>query len=505
VDAVGVITTPSASGITVACQVMGAPPGGTVTCADPTNATLPAGAIGTITLTVQAPTSVPVSPLTVANTVCATTTAQVSISDDCATHQIQVRKAYSTIAGRVFQDSTTPSQTGATGLVIYQPGVTKPIPGVTITLYAADSNGEPTGEPLATTTTNPDGSYVFTNLEAGDYAIVETQPQGWLSTGSRAGTINTVIFGVGSTTAGDLGIYPGVDVIFAVELAEGVDSVENNFAEYQPGSIGNLVWHDLDTDGVVDEGEPGIGTVEISLYLVTGGNLASEPTAVTYTDGLGSYLFTGLEPGTYQVEVTATTGVPTGLASTASSTPGTGDNTAKPTSGYQVTIGQGHESDLTADFGFGQAATTTLEIHKLATDQTPLEGASFQVLEDDNNSPGGVLVGGVAAPQLGSLDKFTIADLAPGIYWIQETKAPAGHRLLAAPIQIQVGSGTVTVLSDDPQASATGTVVEIVNASITPWALPFTGGSVWAFSWLALLAVLSACGVLLVKRRTAVR
>jgi uncharacterized repeat protein (TIGR01451 family) len=50
------------------------------------------------------------------------------------------------------------------------------IPGVTITLY--DQNGKV----VATTTTGPNGSYSFTKLPPGVYTVVETNPDGYVST-----------------------------------------------------------------------------------------------------------------------------------------------------------------------------------------------------------------------------------------------------------------------------------------------------------------------------------
>ncbi len=70
-----------------------------------------------------------------------------------------------------------------------------------------------------------------------------------------------------------------------------------------PGTIGDLVFRDLDNDGVRDVGEPGIGNVTVDLTDGSGVHIATTTTAVD-----GSYDFSGVFPGTYQVVVTDTNG-----------------------------------------------------------------------------------------------------------------------------------------------------------------------------------------------------
>jgi|GEM_PF-818488 len=95
------------------------------------------------------------------------------------------------------------------------------------------------------------------------------------------------------------------------------------------GSIGDFVWYDADADGVQDAGEMGIGGVEVTLVYPDGS------TATTTTDGNGFYVFTGLEPGDYEVIVGAG---PAGYSLT------TGGS-------YNVSLGAS-ENYMDADFGF---------------------------------------------------------------------------------------------------------------------------------------------------------
>ncbi len=85
--------------------------------------------------------------------------------------------------------------------------------------------------------------------------------------------------------------------------------VEDYVADSTGGamSLGNLVWEDLDNDGRVTAGEPGIAGIPVNLYLDSDGNGTPDGPAIdnTTTDGNGNYLFSALLPDTYLVEVVA--------------------------------------------------------------------------------------------------------------------------------------------------------------------------------------------------------
>ena len=70
-----------------------------------------------------------------------------------------------------------------------------------------------------------------------------------------------------------------------------------------PVQLGDFVWEDLDTNGIQDMGEPGIGGVTV--------NLLNESLVVLdsrVTDDSGGYLFSNLPPGGYCVQVEAPEG-----------------------------------------------------------------------------------------------------------------------------------------------------------------------------------------------------
>ncbi len=67
-----------------------------------------------------------------------------------------------------------------------------------------------------------------------------------------------------------------------------------------PGSIGDFVWNDLNGDGIFGVGEAAMSGVTVDLL-----NASGTIIAVTTTDATGHYLFSGVNPGSYQVEFVA--------------------------------------------------------------------------------------------------------------------------------------------------------------------------------------------------------
>jgi hypothetical protein len=68
------------------------------------------------------------------------------------------------------------------------------------------------------------------------------------------------------------------------------------------GTIGGIVWHDVDGDGEIDDDEPGLG--DVAVMLLEGGDELLQAT----TDSDGSYRFDSLPAGAYLVRPVATEG-----------------------------------------------------------------------------------------------------------------------------------------------------------------------------------------------------
>jgi len=206
----------------------------------------------------------------------------------------------SAISGRVWEDTDNdgvidPSEQGIGNVVVRLTGTD--LGGNTITREV---------------TTQPDGSYAFTELPPGTYTITEPdQPTGTLN--------GTTVPGTGGGTATPPTSTPSV--ISTVVLGVGEEASGNNFGEVPSGSIAGRVYNDGNNNGVIDAGEGGFLNVQVVL---TGTNELGETVDVTVTtDSEGRYRFDDLRPGTYTVTE------PTQPAETLNgiTTPGTLDGT----------------------------------------------------------------------------------------------------------------------------------------------------------------------------------
>ena len=221
--------------------------------------------------------------------------------------------------------------------------------GVEVTLYT-DTNGDGTIEPgvdsaftgavdqqgrtgTGSTTTNADGSYIFSDLPSDAYVVVvnpATLPSGYVQTGDP-------------DDFGQPASAPDNQTTSAVVLAPG-DAFLNVDFGYQPdtalvNTIGDTVFLDANANGVEDAGELGISNVTVSLL-----NSAGEPITTTTTDADGVYLFSGLPDGDYSVVITDTNSVLTQLSQSADP-----DSTLDNASSMSVS---GGESNLVQDFGY---------------------------------------------------------------------------------------------------------------------------------------------------------
>ncbi|MEU4388761.1 SdrD B-like domain-containing protein [Promicromonospora sp. NPDC023805] len=184
-----------------------------------------------------------------------------------------------------------------------EPGVE----GVTVVLYDAE------GAEVATTTTDAECAYLFTGLPLGDYSVgFENLPEG--------ATFTTP--GAGDNPAVDSDANPETGMTGTVSLTEDfLDRLDIDAGVVSPdavlGSIGDCVWFDENTNGLQDEGEPGVEDVTVVLYDAEGAEVAT-----TTTDADCKYLFTDLPLGDYSVGFTD---LPEGATFTL---PGAGDDPA---------------------------------------------------------------------------------------------------------------------------------------------------------------------------------
>ena len=167
-----------------------------------------------------------------------------------------------------------------------------------------DTGGtEPEYETCALAVTGSSGGYLFADVAPGDYRVNVVDYYGRLE-----------------------------GYILTSELTEGTDHIEYGPTPSEPfqldeqdlerrfgfvrdprlGVIGDTVWHDLDADGLQDDGEPGIQDATVRLY--NQGRDAERGTAddfivdTVFTNENGIYWFTGLPAGNYYAVVVSVPG-----------------------------------------------------------------------------------------------------------------------------------------------------------------------------------------------------
>jgi len=208
------------------------------------------------------------------------------------------------------------------------------IPGVTVNLYEyIDGDGvlDISVDPFITSTSGT-GSYLFSNLPAGDFFVVvdeTTLPTGY----SQSGDPNET----GTCSLCDARDYTSVDGTNSYLLAD------FGFVPSGLASIGDLVFNDIDGDGIVDLGDTGIPNIGIDLQVDVDGNGTYVTVRSTTTDADGLYLFDNLPDANYRVIVDSNdTDLPND----------TYGNDGLFTTATQIDIVISGAENLTADFGY---------------------------------------------------------------------------------------------------------------------------------------------------------
>ena len=363
------------------------------------------------------------------------------------------------------------------------------IAGVEVQLLDTDGNV------IATTTTDADGNYVFENLPAGDYVVALPE-----SNQDAGGPLE----GIGSTSGNGVAPDPDDDVDLddngdsaagyasisapvtlsagdepTGEAVEGgwVDEDSNltvDFGFVEGLRLGNLVFEDLNNDGVANPGEPGIEGVEVQL-LDSDGNVVATDT----TDSNGNYIFEGLLPGDYVVAIADSQQDSGNPLDGLDSTNGNGaapdpdddvdlDDNGDPAAGFAsistpVTLtsnveptGEAEEngptsdddSNLTVDLGFirsyrlGNTVFIDINIDGVQNaDELGVEGVVVQLLDADGNF--------IANTTTDADGKYLFEDLAAGDYVVAISDDQQASGSALAGFTSTDGNGTAPDPDDD--------------------------------------------------------
>ncbi len=197
--------------------------------------------------------------------------------------------------------------------------------GVTLELYA-EGAFIPFDPPVATTTTNSDGTYLFSDLTPGRYFVRVPSSQfdyysplyGYASIlGTQTGDDNLGDDGLDDASPSVNGIQTAVFELTPTNAPTGsqeggyqgssddIDDAATNLTIdlgfVQSAGVGNMVFNDLNNDGLFDPGlEYGVDGVTVELWSSAANATAPVGSATTYSGGLYSF---NVAPGSYYVRI----------------------------------------------------------------------------------------------------------------------------------------------------------------------------------------------------------
>ncbi len=164
-----------------------------------------------------------------------------------------------------------------------EPGIS----GVTVNLYKCDVTTV-----FATKETDANGNYMFEKLAPGDYQVGFVLPDGYVFSKKDQGEDDEK-----DSDADTNGMTVCTD------LVQGETDLTWDAGMYQPASLGDFVWEDMNGNGIQDYGEPGIPDATVTLYDCAGNVIGTKT-----TDANGNYKFDNLVPGQYKVQFTLAAG-----------------------------------------------------------------------------------------------------------------------------------------------------------------------------------------------------
>ncbi|NWF90195.1 MAG: hypothetical protein HXY50_12135, partial [Ignavibacteriaceae bacterium] len=202
------------------------------------------------------------------------------------------------------------------------------------------------GKLIATTSTNYNGYYYFSNLNPGDYKVKFYTPTGYGFTKKDQGSNDEV----------DSDVDPNTGFTTCVTLTSGKNDLKWDAGIYclPLSKLGDKVWVDTDKDGIQDYNESGIKNIKVELY-----NCSDKLLSTTYTDYYGKYYFNNLAAGDYKVKFYAPTGY--GFTKKDQGSNDEVDSDVDPTTGFTtcITLTAG-KTDLKWDAGIYCLPTSKL-------------------------------------------------------------------------------------------------------------------------------------------------
>ena len=264
------------------------------------------------------------------------------------------------------------------------------IPNVRVVLYW-DKNGDglfSESEKLLEARTDSNGYYLFQGIYGGKfYSISEGV---WIDDGQYKVWVDETTIPPGfirSVTPNPYILSDSIPGATRGSIAYDENCRTADFG-YKPngGVIGDFVWYDANNNGIQDNGELGIANVTLNLINAA----TSQIIATTQTNSQGRYFFTGLNAGTYRVDVTDTAGVLSGYTHTLGpeSHPDPTGDINLPTNGVNLLVDFGYYNPNSCATGDISGKVFLDENWNRVFDGTDagLSGVDLSVWKDSNNN-----------------------------------------------------------------------------------------------------------------------
>jgi len=294
------------------------------------------------------------------------------------------------------------------------------VSGVTVTLY------DNTNTPIAVTSTDLNGMYLFPNLPNGTYYVgFSNLPVGYVFSTPGQGTSAT-----DSDPSTATGLTSSVTLTGGTNITDLDAGINLGNTRIGLGTLGDLVWYDINNNGLQDPNESGVAGVTVTLYQQDGITVIK----TTTTDALGNYIFTDLNAGSY---VVGFTNLPVGFTISPKNSDSQGLNgelNSDVNIGTQktdvITLGTG-EDKMSVDMGITPPAGTAslgnfvwfdLNNDGLQTSGEPgVQGVSVSLLNNTGNV--------VATTTTDANGEYYFIGLTPGSYSVSFNNLPNGYTL----------------------------------------------------------------------------
>jgi len=332
--------------------------------------------------------------------------------------------------------------------------------GVSVQLFNDGTDGIPgnTDDVLvATTTTGGGGTYSFNGLGADNYIVVVVLPSGFSFSPKDVGADDTI--------DSDVDQASGRSDVIALGASDNPTTYDAGI--FLGATVGDLVFEDLDGDGVQEAGEPGYSNVLVTVTYLGADGMAGggdDVASATTSGSDGAYSVGGLAAGNYIVSVA----VPAGAAITQQNQgddqldSDVDDGTGQ-TAVFALATG---ETENSVDIGLYRPATLDGRLWDdedgdgIRDDDEGDLPASATIELYDAGADGAVGGGDDAlfATDTGA-STYTFTLVPPGVYYLEFT-APAGYALT-----LRDQGGDDTVDSDPDRATGRTSVFTVVSGA----------------------------------------